>query len=178
MNKFLNSFVFPVFVFFTVIFFAYTAIIYAIHRIKTDPSNREYITMKERTRQIECLAQNVYMEAANQNAEGKILVAQITINRSQSGKFPNDICKVVYQSNQFSWVNNVPRALRVRNQIAYNDAMDVSKKVLLEGFRLPSLKNSLYYHTKSVSPRWDKHMHIDAVIGDHIAYSESNEKLL
>jgi spore germination cell wall hydrolase CwlJ-like protein len=171
MNKFMNSFVIPVIVLGLIAFGAYKGIMYGVSRIKSDPANANFISMKERDRQLECLAENVYYEASNQNAEGKVLVAQVTINRTESGKFPSDICETIHQDSQFSWVKNKPKALKVRNQVAYNDAMDVSKKVLMEGFRLPSIKNSLYYHTKSVSPSWDKNMRIDAIIGDHIAYS-------
>jgi N-acetylmuramoyl-L-alanine amidase len=127
--------------------------------------------MQERERQLNCLADNIYYESAGENAESKVSVAQVTINRAESGKFPNDICKVVYQSSQFSWTISKPKALRARNQKAYDESKEVAKKVLLEGFRLPSISNSLYYHTKAVNPSWNRNMKIDAVIGQHIFYS-------
>ena len=62
--------------------------------------------------QIDCLAKNIYYEAGSESYEGKLAVAQVTLNRVNSGKFPTDICSVVYQKTvdqnlkticQFSW---------------------------------------------------------------------------
>jgi spore germination cell wall hydrolase CwlJ-like protein len=47
--------------------------------------------------------------------------------------------------------------------------MTVAKKVLLEGFRLPSLKNALYYHADYINPGWHKPQ--VAHIGHHIFYN-------
>lgn len=48
-------------------------------------------------KQIECLAKNIYYESAGESYEGKLAVAQVTMNRVNSGIFPRDICSVVYQ---------------------------------------------------------------------------------
>jgi spore germination cell wall hydrolase CwlJ-like protein len=46
--------------------------------------------------------------------------------------------------------------------------MIAAKKVLLEDYRLPSLKNALYYHADYVHPGWKKEQ--VAKIGHHIFY--------
>jgi hypothetical protein len=61
----------------------------------------QVVTLKERERQLDCLTKNIYYEAATEPFEGKVGVAQVTLNRAESGKFPNDICRVVYQKNIF-----------------------------------------------------------------------------
>ena len=114
----------------------------------------DVITVKARERQLECLAINIYREAGSENFEGKVAVAQVTMNRTESGKFPKDICAVVYQKNvvmekvvcQFSWACG-PEHLRVpvKND-AYRESYEVAKKVLLEGFRLDMLKQAMFYH--------------------------------
>ena len=68
-------------------------------------------TLSQRMRELDCLTKNIYYEAGTEPFEGKVAVAQVTINRTQSGKFPKDICAVVYERNlvynnlicQFSW---------------------------------------------------------------------------
>ena len=40
----------------------------------------------------ECLAKNIYHEAGKEPFEGKVAVAQVTMNRAASGQFPEDIC--------------------------------------------------------------------------------------
>ena len=53
--------------------------------------------------------------------------------------------------------------------------MEVAKKVLLEGFRLPSLHDAMYYHADYVNPQWGKPK-IDK-IGRHIFYSEKGGRI-
>lgn len=134
------------------------------------------ITVAVRERQLACLAKNIYYEAGNEPFEGKVAVAQVTMNRVASGKFPTGICEVIYQKNlvyekvicQFSWFCSNTTMIRPINQAAYNESMEVAKKVLLEGFRLPSLKTALFYHASYVSPNWGKKP--IAKIGQHIFY--------
>lgn len=134
------------------------------------------VTAEVRERQLGCLAKNIYHEAGNEPFEGKVAVAQVTMNRAGSGKFPEDVCGVIYQKNafyerilcQFSWVCDRAVAMRPINKAAYNESYEVAKKVLLEGFRLPSLNNAMYYHADYINPGWNK-VKI-AQIGHHIFY--------
>ena len=73
--------------------------------------------------EVECLAQNIYFEAAKESFEGKLAVAQVTLNRVNSGKFANNVCGVVKQKDkingvmicQFSWFCNQAYTRIVRN---------------------------------------------------------------
>jgi len=133
-------------------------------------------TIQVRERQLTCLARNIYYEAGNEPFEGKVAVAQVTINRSQSGLFPEDICRVVYQKNvfyekticQFSWYCDREAMARILHQEVYTESYEVAKKVLLEGFRLPSLHEAMYYHADYVKPGWNKQR--ITKIGRHIFY--------
>ena len=135
------------------------------------------ITAQVRQTQLDCLARNIYHEAGSEPFEGKVAVAQVTINRTESGQFPGDICKVVYQKNvvyekvmcQFSWYCEGPSAMKPMNGPMYTESMEVAKKVLLEGFRLPDLKNALYFHGDYIQPGWNKKP--VAKIGHHIFYN-------
>jgi spore germination cell wall hydrolase CwlJ-like protein len=134
------------------------------------------ITAQVRQNQLDCLARNIYHEAGYEPFEGKVAVAQVTLNRVASGVFPSDVCKVVYQKNivyekvlcQFSWYCDQASLKRPLNSPAYYESMEVAKKVLLEGFRLPSVKEALYYHADYVNPKWGKQP--IAKIGRHIFY--------
>ena len=137
-----------------------------------------YVTAAEQTRQLECLTRNIYWEAASEPFEGKVAVAQVTLNRMQSGKFPNSVCGVVYQKNvfyekvvcQFSWHCEGNQKMKPIHKPLWRESEEVAKKVLLEGFRLPGLKNALYYHADYVNPGWQLPK-IDQ-IGRHIFYGE------
>ena len=54
----------------------------------------------EAKQQVECLAENMYFEAAYEPKVGQIAVAFVTINRVKSGRFEHDICGVVKQKIQ------------------------------------------------------------------------------
>lgn len=137
----------------------------------------DIVTIKDRERQLDCLAKNIYYEAGGESFEGKVAVAQVTMNRMESGKFPNDVCGVVYQKTvvmervicQFSWYcNNAGLAKNIRSSATYDESYAVAKKVLLEGFRLDILKDAMYYHADYVNPNWGKEK--IGKIGRHIFY--------
>jgi spore germination cell wall hydrolase CwlJ-like protein len=141
--------------------------------------NAKLVTSDDRERQLRCLTQNIYWEAASEPFEGKVAVAQVTLNRAASGKFPTDVCAVVYQKNvvytkvvcQFSWYCEGTHRVKPIHQALYRESEEVAKKVLLENFRLPSLKNAIYYHADYVNPRWGKTP--IAKIGHHIFYGNT-----
>lgn len=137
-----------------------------------------YVTAAERTKQLECLTRNIYWEAASEPFEGKVAVAQVTMNRVDTGRFGSGVCGVVYQKNvfyekvvcQFSWYCEGNHKTKAVHPPLWRESEEVAKKVLLEGFRLPSLKNALYYHADYVNPGW-KHPKIEKV-GRHIFYGD------
>jgi len=137
-----------------------------------------YVTAAEQTKQLECLTRNIYWEAASEPFEGKVAVAQVTLNRMASGKFPDSVCGVVHQKNvfyervvcQFSWYCEGNHKVKAIHKPMWRESEEVAKKVLLEGFRLPSLHNALYYHADYVNPGW-KLPKIEK-IGRHIFYGE------
>jgi len=134
------------------------------------------ITAEFRQQQLDCLAKNIYHEAGSEPFEGKIAVAQVTMNRVNSGQFPNDVCKTIHQKNvfyekvvcQFSWVCDRSLKFKPVNSDNYDESMIAAQKVLLENYRLPGLEKSLYYHADYVNPRWGKEK--VAKIGHHIFY--------
>lgn len=144
---------------------------------RLEPASASQITAKVRERQLACLARNIYYEAGSEPFEGKVAVAQVTLNRMESGKFPEDVCQVVYQKNvfykkvvcQFSWYCDREATVRPIHKGNYDESMEAAKKVLLEGFRLPSIKTALYYHADYVNPGWKKER--VAKIGRHIFYN-------
>jgi spore germination cell wall hydrolase CwlJ-like protein len=137
-----------------------------------------FVSVAERSKQLDCLTRNIYWEAASEPFEGKVAVAQVTINRVESGRFAKDICGVVYQKNvvydrvicQFSWYCDGSSQRRTIYTAHWKESEEVAKKVLLEGFRLPSVKNAMYFHADYVNPRWGKPQ--VAKFGRHIFYAE------
>jgi spore germination cell wall hydrolase CwlJ-like protein len=134
------------------------------------------ITAEYREQQLDCLTKNIYHEAGSEPFEGKIAVAQVTMNRVNSGQFPDDVCKTIHQKNvfyekvvcQFSWVCDRSLKFKPVNSVNYDESTKAAQKVLLENYRLPGLEKALYYHADYVNPRWGKEK--VAKIGHHIFY--------
>jgi spore germination cell wall hydrolase CwlJ-like protein len=154
----------------------YKAVNYKLDTLKAARSEVSQVTAQMRQKQLDCLARNIYYEAGYEPFEGKVAVAQVTINRAESGDFPSDICQVVYQKNivyervlcQFSWYCDHATLKKPMNGATYVESMEVAKKVLLEGFRLPSMKDALYFHGDYINPGWKRER--VAKIGRHIFY--------
>jgi spore germination cell wall hydrolase CwlJ-like protein len=146
-------------------------------------TSQDVMSIKVREQQLDCLALNIYREAGYEPFEGKVAVAQVTMNRVKAGNFGKDVCGVVYQKNvvmekvicQFSWACDQVHRNRPINKEAYNESYAVAKKVLLEGFKLDVLKDALYYHATYVNPRWP----LDKIgqIGQHIFYRQKGTKI-
>lgn len=157
-------------------FIGYKAVMYKLDPNKQLVLNNTSVTAEVRNKQLECLARNIYYEAGNQPFEGKVAIAQVTINRAESGQFPKDICQVVYQKNvvyekvlcQFSWYCETATMTRPRNTAMFRESEMVARQVLLEGFRLPSLQKALYFHATHINPKWNRER--VAVIAGHVFY--------
>ena len=153
------------------------AVTYKLDQLRSAQVEVTQVTAKMRQTQLDCLARNIYHEAGYEPFEGKVAVAQVTINRAESGEFPSDICRVVYQKNvvyekvlcQFSWYCDQASLQKPMNGPVYTESMEVAKKVLLEGFRLPSVKRALYFHGDYINPKWGKQP--VAKIGRHVFYN-------
>lgn len=131
-------------------------------------------------KQVDCLAKNIYHEAANESYEGKLAVAQVTMNRVASGKFASDVCSVVYQKTktpennitcQFSWTC-------IANNLSYDkykweESVIIAKRALTEPVLHDTIAetNALYYHAVYVKPGWNK-TKVVKQIGNHIFYTK------
>jgi len=129
-------------------------------------------------KELDCLAINIYREAAVEPIEGRIAVGQVTMNRVESPDFPNTVCGVVYEKTrnrntgrticQFSWYCDPKHRNRPIHQPTYDESYEIAKQVLIDGVRLPNLNDALFYHAVYVNPRW----RLDRIerIGLHIFY--------
>ena len=132
-------------------------------------------------KQVECLAKNIYYESAGESYEGKLAVAQVTLNRVKSGQFPTDICAVVYQKTtdvnlrtvcQFSWTCMVKEMVHGQDRYRWEESLLIAKRALTVPVLHDKIAetNALYYHATYVNPGWNKNK-VVIKIGNHIFYS-------
>lgn len=129
---------------------------------------------KESRKSVKCLAENIYFESAYEPVEGRIAVAFVTLNRVNSGLYPDDICSVVKQRIQnvcqFSWY--CERGKQIQNLNAYKQAEDIALYVYANYERLKDPSNgALFYHADYVRPKW-KNVEKTVTIGRHIFYTK------
>jgi len=132
------------------------------------------------SRNIKCLAMNVYHEARGEPKLGQYAVAVVTMNRVSSTRYPDDVCRVVYQKGwsskwkryvaAFSWtldqVTDIPK-----ESLAWKNAVDVAKAVYQEEISgKAKVKDAMYYHAEYVKPRWASQKSRVTKIGRHIFY--------
>lgn len=136
-------------------------------------------------RQIECLAENIYFEAAHEPNDGKVAVAMVTLNRLASGNYADNVCDVVYQRTkyqektvcQFSWTcqaKEMSNRLTIRKTPLYNDIRDLSVRVYMNYGKIEDVtKGATYYHADYVSPGWN--LPKSTKIGRHIFYTKKTD---
>ena len=130
------------------------------------------------SRQLACLARNVFYEANGEPMEGQMAVAQVTVNRAKSGLFPHDLCAVVAQTTvvgsdricQFSWYCNTDRN-KLKTLKPNDPSYIAAKKVFLDGQKVAKIdKDVMWFHETSikVNPRWPHK--VATQIGNHVFY--------
>jgi len=132
---------------------------------------------REQTRNLTCLALNVYFESRGEPEAGQLAVAEVTMNRLASRSYPDTVCEVVYEKRwdtlrkryvgAFSWTefDSLPepageewhRARRVAEAVYY-------------GREPPVLDGAMFYHATYTKPSWAKGKRRVARIGRHVFY--------
>lgn len=120
-----------------------------------------------------CLAKNIFHEAGIEDRLGRYAVAQVTLNRVRSSRYPNTICDVVYDPAQFSWT--LDRNLRKSRPTGplWRESVRVAEDVIHRGYRVKGLESAMFYHADYVSPFWRKPEAKIAKVGTHIFYASA-----
>jgi spore germination cell wall hydrolase CwlJ-like protein len=119
-----------------------------------------------------CLARNIYFEAATESDLGKYAVAQVTLNRMQHQRWPDTVCKVVYQPSQFSWTLDDKRRFHTpkSDNKTWQRCVHIAYDVLYNGTRLTTLEESYFYHAVYVKPQWSQEKQLITRIDMHVFY--------
>ena len=140
--------------------------------------NRGYAAERQRMTDLGCLARNIYYEARGEPIDGQQAVAEVTLNRVESGRFPNAVCAVVYEKNwdrkrrryvgAFSWTE-FDQVSRPRGP-SWDLALDIAKRVY-DAEHEALIGGALFYHATSIEPAWASSKKSTAKIGRHIFYN-------
>lgn len=152
----------------------------------------EFKVAKVDSRQLQCLAQNIFHEASGESILGQAAVAWVVLNRITHG-FAKTPCAVIYQSAnitkideatgeevqvkvcQFSWVCTGTADLN-KNSTRYRQAEQIAHAVLARNaYKDEVPDNILFFHNATVSPNWPYRK--IAVIGNHAFYSREKRAI-
>jgi N-acetylmuramoyl-L-alanine amidase len=124
-------------------------------------------TLEFHARNLDCLARNVYYEARGEPKAGQYAVAEVTMNRKASPRYPKTVCEVVYQREAFSWTGQ--DGLEAPGGDAWLKAMTVAEDVYYQR-RPPTMHGVTHFHATYVQPDWSKERRRVTRIGKHIFY--------
>jgi spore germination cell wall hydrolase CwlJ-like protein len=116
----------------------------------------------------ECLAGAIYFESKGEPLEGQLAVAEVVINRAQSGKYPKTLCGVIKQRHQFSFIRAGQFPPIQRSTAAWRKAVAIAH-IALQDLADSRAAKAMFFHAKYVSPRWRGLTRI-AAVGNHIFY--------
>ena len=137
----------------------------------------------ETEKQITCMAKNIFYEAATESTAGKLAVAQVTLNRVASPRFPNTVCEVVYEGLhhasghpkrdrcQFSWYcdgkGDDPKEGRL-----WSASVKLAKHVFRYKENMVDITDgATHYHANYIAnPRWADRSKVTTSIDQHIFY--------
>ncbi|OJU19600.1 MULTISPECIES: cell wall hydrolase [unclassified Sphingomonas] len=114
-----------------------------------------------------CLAGAIYYESKGEPLAGQLAVAEVILNRADSGRFGDTICDVVKQPGQFSFVRGGRVPAVDPSRPAWRTALAVAKVALNDAWE-SNADDALYFHARRAAPGWGRTR--VATIGNHIFY--------
>ena len=140
------------------------------------PAERLSLDGKPRAKAEKCLADAVYFEARGEPMRGQIAVAQVVMNRVFSGRYPNNVCGVVYQNAnrrlacQFTFACEGKNLSRIDEPEMWAQAKRIAKDTLDGKIWLAEVGHATHYHAYWVHPSWVHEMARLYKLGVHTFY--------
>jgi spore germination cell wall hydrolase CwlJ-like protein len=95
---------------------------------------------------LQCLASVIHHEARGEPIDGQVAVGDVVLNRVKSKHYPDSVCKVAFQKDQFSGLKYINYTKK-----DYFVATMVYTKMMESKF-----PGATHYHTTKVDPKWNK----------------------
>ncbi|ARU01549.1 spore cortex-lytic enzyme [Yoonia vestfoldensis] len=90
---------------------------------------------------IDCMARAMYFESIRSSRDGMIAVGSVVMNRVDSAAFPNSVCGVVSQKNQFA-----PGVMTKRMDSRSAPLARAAAQAVLAGERHPDIAQAMFFH--------------------------------
>jgi spore germination cell wall hydrolase CwlJ-like protein len=136
------------------------------------PSLGSIRTVPVNATELQCMARNIYFEAATQSLVGKIAVGQVVLNRMTNPNYPKTVCGVVNQrvgnTCQFSWTCEDGK--EVKNSGAWKQSQQVAYDLLSRDRKdmVDITEGATHFHRLGLKPGWK--LKPVTKIDDHMFY--------
>lgn len=156
---------------------ALLAFSFGVHAVLARHERARELALEVERKNLECLAKNVYHEARGEPPEGQYAVAEVTMNRKASRRYPASVCAVVYEQRwdairkryvgAFSWTEfySVPEPAGEAWAFAQKVAEDVYYQRVP-----PRVDGATFYHATYIKPSWARTQERVTRIGRHVFY--------
>ena len=140
------------------------------------PAGRLGLSGNPRVKAEKCIADAVYFEARGEPVRGQMAVAQVVMNRVFSGRYPDNVCGVVYQNAgrhlacQFTFACEGKDLSRIDEPDMWEQARRIAKDVLDGKIWLSEVGHATHYHAYWVRPSWVNEMAKLYKLGVHTFY--------
>jgi spore germination cell wall hydrolase CwlJ-like protein len=128
---------------------------------------RDYSDTTTEDEETECLARAVYYESKGEPLQGQLTVAEVILNRAESGRFPSTICGVIRQRGQFSFVRGGHIPTPPANSRDWRVAVAIAE-IAMADLADGAAPRALFFHARHVSPAWRRAR--VATVGNHVFY--------
>jgi len=139
------------------------------------PAERLGLAGAARAKAEKCLADAIYYESRGEPERGQIAVAQVVINRTFSGFYPENVCGTVYQNAhrhlacQFTFACE-GKKLVVNDPGMWAQAQRIAREMLDGKLWLAEVGKATHYHAYWVRPGWVREMQKMHKLGVHTFY--------
>lgn len=131
--------------------------------------NPEKVEVKE----VFCLAQNIWFEARSSTYEDQMMVGYTTINRTRDRRYPESICEVVWENQQFSWTHDgQPDSIKLDTPdrvYKWSRIVELAVLIITNNIEDPS-NGATHYHATYVRPGWSTRLIKVSTVGGHHYY--------
>lgn len=124
-------------------------------------------------RQVEVLALNMYHEARGEGPDGMQMVGEVTLNRVEHPRYPNDVCSVVYQRRQFSWTHQLRNHTPHEKEV-WKEALELAEDLLVGEIELFDNGATHFLNPNAVRgmPAWTRRFEMVGRVGRHVFYEK------
>ena len=121
---------------------------------------------------LECMARAMYFESNRSSRDGMVAVGTVVMNRVNSSDFPDTVCGVVSQRNQFA-----PGVMN-RAMVDSGRPLAVSTaQAVLQGERHPHVTKARFFHAASYVANYNN-MHYVLTAGGNAFYEKRKSHLV